>query len=359
MLPKISIIIPIYNVEPYIEECLQSVMRQTYRGMIECILVDDCGTDKSIEIAKRIIAEYEGPIEFRVLHHEQNRGLSAARNTGIENASGDYVYFLDSDDWISDDCIEKLTYPLSFEQYDFVVGDYVREGVDSLVLCSEGEYHENGLKPVGYSGKGLKFNGRKGIPVSACNKLFKKSFLFDNQLLFEVGRVYEDSIFYFDLVCVERKYYVVKSYTYYYRKRDDSITTSGSQSVKILNYVSLFQSLRDRVRQDKCKNIDGIYDYYLFWVKRVFLWISNVEMDEKMLDYVQKETKGFLEVIPNIRYLSSKHDRLIYLFCRKDQTYLRFQYVRQQYADKYANRLSGRIMRNLLSLIPTKKIKSE
>ena len=82
-------------------------------------------------------------------------------------------------------------------------------------------------------------------------------------------------------------------------------------------------------------------------------------MDETMLNYVQKETHGFLDVIPNIRYLNDKHDRLIYFFCRKDQTYLRFQYVRQQYADKYAKRLSGRIMRNLLGMIPSEKAKSE
>ena len=106
MLPKISIIIPIYNVEPYIEDCLQSVMRQTYRGMMECILVDDCGTDNSMKVAEQLIKIYNGPIDFKVLHHEHNRGLSAARNTGIDAACGDYVYFLDSDDWISDDCFE-------------------------------------------------------------------------------------------------------------------------------------------------------------------------------------------------------------------------------------------------------------
>ena len=347
MLPKVSIVIPVYNVEPYIEECLQSVMRQTYKGAMECILVDDCGTDNSIKVAGQLIEAYKGPIDFKVVHHEHNRGLSAARNTGMDAACGEYVYFLDSDDWISDDCIEKLTQPLGLEQYDFVIGHYEREGKDSIVSCPEGEYYK----------KGLKSYGPTGIPVSACNKLFRKSFLLDNQLLFEVGKVYEDSIFSFDLACVERKYYVIKPITYYYRRRANSIITRKNPNAIVVDCVGLFQSLRDRVRQEKYKNIDGIYDYYLFWVKKVFGWISSVEMDEAMLDYVQKETRGFLDVIPNISYLSSKHSRLIYLFCRKDQTYSRFQYVMQQYTDKYANRLSGKIMRNLLNLIPSKKVK--
>ena len=80
---SISIIIPIYNVEPYIASCLHSVMAQTYTGSIECILVDDCGQDDSIGVAKKVIANYQGPIRFHILHHEHNRGLSAARNTGM------------------------------------------------------------------------------------------------------------------------------------------------------------------------------------------------------------------------------------------------------------------------------------
>ena len=97
---KLSIIIPVYHVAPYIEDCLRSVMRQTYQGAMECLIVDDCGTDDSMAIAERTIATYEGPIVFQVLHHERNRGLSAARNTGTLAAKGDYLYYLDSDDEI-------------------------------------------------------------------------------------------------------------------------------------------------------------------------------------------------------------------------------------------------------------------
>ena len=94
---KVSIIIPIYNVAPYIKRCLQSVADQTYKD-IECILIDDCGSDNSINLAKEFIYDYKGNILFTILHHEENKGLSAARNTGLRYAKGEYVYFLDSDD---------------------------------------------------------------------------------------------------------------------------------------------------------------------------------------------------------------------------------------------------------------------
>ncbi len=104
----VSIIIPVYNVAPYIEDCLWCVMCQTYIGPIECLIVDDCGTDESILIAERMIEKYEGPILFKILHHGHNRGLSAARNTGMEKAVGEYIFFIDSDDVITADCLEKM-----------------------------------------------------------------------------------------------------------------------------------------------------------------------------------------------------------------------------------------------------------
>ena len=91
---KITIVIPVYNVAPYIEECLRSVMNQSWQGTIECILVDDCGADNSMKIINQILQSYQGDLEFKIIHHEQNRGLSAARNSGIDAATGDYVYFL-------------------------------------------------------------------------------------------------------------------------------------------------------------------------------------------------------------------------------------------------------------------------
>ena len=103
----VSVIIPIYEVSDYVERCIRSVIGQSYSD-IECIIVDDATKDDSIVKCERLIEEYDGPIRFRVLHHEVNRGLSAARNTGTEEATGEWIYYLDSDDEITPDCLEKL-----------------------------------------------------------------------------------------------------------------------------------------------------------------------------------------------------------------------------------------------------------
>lgn len=101
--PVISIIVPVYNVETYIEKCLQSICRQSYNN-IEIIVVDDCSTDKSVAVCERYAAKDN---RIRVLHSEKNQGVSAARNRGMEYANGDYYMFVDSDDWIEPELCEN------------------------------------------------------------------------------------------------------------------------------------------------------------------------------------------------------------------------------------------------------------
>lgn len=120
----ISVIVPIYNVENYILECLQSVAAQTKTKNVECILVDDCGTDNSVKVAEQFISDYKGDISFALFHHSENKGLSAARNTGIKNARGKYLFFLDSDDTIKPYCLDELFALAEKYHADMVQGSY-------------------------------------------------------------------------------------------------------------------------------------------------------------------------------------------------------------------------------------------
>ncbi len=106
--PLISILIPVYNVEQYISRCICSVMAQTYTGRMECIIVDDYGTDGSISRAEQLMKDYKGSIEFLILRHTHNRGLAAARNTAVAASNGEFVIHVDSDDWIEANMVEDL-----------------------------------------------------------------------------------------------------------------------------------------------------------------------------------------------------------------------------------------------------------
>ena len=201
-------------------------MRQTYQGAIECILVDDCGTDKSIAMAGQLIAEYKGPVEFRILHHEHNRGLSAARNTGTDAATGDYIYYLDSDDYISDDCMEVLTEPLKEKDYDVVVGDFEIIGEDwGIPKLNIDEHKLEGLNilPLYCAGQ---------IYVMVWNKLYRSEFLRRCHLYFKEGMIHEDDLFSFQAFSCVQRVFVCKEKTYKYLVRQNGIMSLKNYTLK-------------------------------------------------------------------------------------------------------------------------------
>lgn len=217
---KVSIVIPVYNVAEYIKDCLQSVMRQTYRGQMEVLVVDDCGTDDSIKIASELIADYKGDTVFLLLHHASNRGLSAARNTGTVAATGDYIYYLDSDDYISDDCIAVLTQHLDEYDYDMVVGDLKMFGNPrniSFLPQEEGSI-------LGNEAIFRRFYAPRMIYIMACNKLVKRSLFLHFDLSFLEGQLHEDELWTYKCSCAIQSLYVSRNVTYYYRIREGSIT---------------------------------------------------------------------------------------------------------------------------------------
>ena len=231
-LPRISIIVPVYNVEPYIAECLQSVMNQTYQGPMECFMVDDCSTDRSMEIVERMIAGYEGSIEFSILHQEQNLGLSAARNTGIDVSSGDYVFFLDSDDVLSEDCIEYLISLIRGEDFAMIAGgtkvfydDYDKSSRDV----------PSDVRQISGREFLFKWIDDHSSVISAWNKLYSIKYLHKFKVLFRGISYSEDVLFNFELFCRSSIICVSNKITYHYRKREGSLTYNAAKNV--LDYI--------------------------------------------------------------------------------------------------------------------------
>ena len=230
---KVSIIVPIYNVAPYIKRCLQAVADQTYKD-IECILIDDCGSDNSIDLAKEFIYEYKGSILFTILHHDKNKGLSAARNTGLRYAKGEYVYFLDSDDAITSDCIESLMdFAKKYPDAAFVQGNFLDE---------EGNINRYGwhmhLSEYYKNHDELEELILSKVVTSACNKIIKKTFLTDLNLIFPEGILHEDMYWSFFLAKYTKAAAYVNKGTYIYYCNNNSIVTSLSNQSRIKRYSS-------------------------------------------------------------------------------------------------------------------------
>ena len=209
-------------------------MHQTYREL-EVLLVDDCGTDDSIAIVKRMLGGEEeaviDKVHYRILHHERNRGLSAARNTGIDAAIGEWLFFLDSDDCITEDCIDTLVKTATQEEgielaiSNYEASDGTRAG--GPLLLSDGVYTESLLDYY------LDF--KYYVPV--WNKLVRYSFLRKERLYFEEGLIHEDDLWSFCAACVVSKLAITNKVTYHYLIRETSLDHLPDQRIHILNYA--------------------------------------------------------------------------------------------------------------------------
>ena len=134
---NISIIIPVYNVELYIERCLDSIMNQTFTDGVECIIVNDCSPDKSLEIAQHLINQYKGNILFRIISHDKNQGVAAARNTGLKAAQGEYIIQIDSDDYCEPNMLEEMYKKACENESDIVVTDFWEQYTNEAKYISQ------------------------------------------------------------------------------------------------------------------------------------------------------------------------------------------------------------------------------
>lgn len=263
----ISIIIPIYKVEPYIEKCIESVIHQTYRDL-EIILVDDCSPDRSMEIAKEAIEEssFSKDLLFKFMKHDKNRGLSAARNTGIDAATGEYLFFLDSDDSISNDCIEKLQSYTQFK-YDIIQGGHYKT--------------DRSLPPNPRANIPMKTNEEvlnnfiKGnIIQNAWNKLCNRLFIINNKLYFKDGLINEDDLWTFQCLCFSRSYFACSDITYIYNVRPNSIMTSINGENLIQNLIKIYGMkinfcVANNIYGDLTNQIIRGFSYWIFkWNKQ-------------------------------------------------------------------------------------------
>ena len=223
---SVSIVVPVYNVSLYIERCIKSVMAQNY-PVKECIIVDDASPDDSIAKCVRLIDRYDGPTRFVILHHGHNRGLSAARNSGTDNAQGDYVFYLDGDDELTPDCIEKLARPIERDSsIEIVQGNHqvLKDGVTWIgneKLSVEEDFFSSTAVRECYYEKAI-------LRVTAWNKLIAKRFLVDNGLSFPEGLLHEDVTWAFYVVKYLQHLYMIPDVTYHYYVRPLSISTGAS-----------------------------------------------------------------------------------------------------------------------------------
>ena len=230
----ISVIIPVYKVEKYIRRCLESIIDQENdRFMIECLIVDDCSPDNSMAIVEEVMDNYRGSaICFKIIKHEVNKGLSAARNSGIMASTGEYLYFIDSDDHILENTFKcYYSYFLEHPSVDVIMGNSLETEFGRLTNSSE--TNDNNTICLINDKRTLIHNVlRRQVDRHAWNKLIRRSIIIENDLFFDDGLLYEDVTWTYRLSFVVSSILIVPELTYMYEYNPSSIIHTHAERAK-------------------------------------------------------------------------------------------------------------------------------
>lgn len=274
----VTVVIPVYNVDKYLERCIKSVIGQTYKKL-EIILIDDGSSDGS-----GIICDEWSKRDNRIrVFHQTNRGLAAVRNKGIELATGDYIAFVDSDDWIS------------FDTYGYMLNlmDHYDADIVDISICET--FNDNPKTDLNspiitlFEGKDIIYNYMLcGIsaksPYSACRKLYKLSSI--NNIRFEVGIINEDIIFNY-LVLLNAKRIVKSTKKCYYYFQDGESTTRGGLKQRDFDLLKVSKKLQELSECESYKNIALLgkvkyaRSYFSLLSKIAFYGIADPSINKK------------------------------------------------------------------------------
>lgn len=310
----VSIITPVYNVEKYVRDSLESVFNQNYRN-IEIIIVDDRGTDNSMKIVREVMANC--PFTYSIITQERNCGVSEARNIGINQASGDYIFFLDSDDLITSDCIELLYNNIIKHDADMVISNYN--------FLYEKDFNTV-LKKL------INFNNNKNIDVSLVkyneendyvwNILYKKDLIINNEIYFEKDiRLAEDALWITLIQFKAKKMIRINAQTYFYR------ITSKSSCISL------------------CAN-DKYVNNLILVIERLFIYLSSGEFSSKEKGVIISRIRSYKNGI----YSSIVSDKVN----KEDVNYEKLRKIKIKYNDLTGIQISTRKknIERLLSIMP-------
>lgn len=302
---EISVIIPVYNVEKYLAKCLDTVINQTFKD-IEIICVNDGSTDNS----RKILEEYKNKDSRIIIIDKENGGLSSARNVGMQIATGKFLSFIDSDDWVDLTMLEKLYNNITSLNTDISICavhqfDEKTQKIDDSVPYFTLEFFNKTFDNRAFSYEETK-PFLMDVCVMAWNKLYRHSFIKEYNATFPEGLIWEDGPFFFSIYFKTNRVSIIRDFLYYYRinRKGSIVQIGGKQFIDIIDVVELmYNSIKDLPCFDEIKNEfyrrkadDIVYRYNLIAAKYKNMFSKKLKsktflFDENIfdLDLIERE----------------------------------------------------------------------
>lgn len=284
---KVSVIIPVYGVEKYIERCARSLFEQTLEE-IEFIFVNDCTKDDSITILERVVDDYpKRKKDVLILHHEQNKGLPAARHTGILRATGEFVAHCDSDDWLELDAYKLMYEKAVLEDADVVVCDY--QGNDGERV----ERIETGLRTTDKEAflRSLMF---QRCSWSLWNKLVRRTTCYKEDIIFPKANMGEDMLLCVQLLLNAKRISYIPYPIYNYFNNKGSISRTLDLNKVHINIIQLLDNTNAVISVLDGKDLSTKYKKEIYWLK------YNVKLNAMRLCVTKKYYHFWCSIYPEI-----------------------------------------------------------
>lgn len=312
-MPKYSIIIPFYNVEDYIIDCVKSIKFQKYSDF-EALFIDDGSLDGSHERLKEYLKN--NPDNRIKIFKKKNGGLSDARNYGISKSVGKYICFIDSDDFIDNDFVSKIDSKIKNEDIDILIFDFYEYYDNSKKILKKGITDKSNKKNILIS------------PPAAWNKVYNKNLFIKNNIRYPLGLWYEDLATTPRLILNSKKILYLNEPLYYYRQRQGSIMTTLNN--KNLDMIKSLDMIYDYYKKNKYlsmykEEIEKLYIFNCYYLVRIY-GQSKVKNKLKMQRYViaylnTKFDKWYentyfkkINILSKMNMLFMKYDKLLFIY---------------------------------------------
>lgn len=284
MIPKVSVIVPIYKAEKYIERCVMSLLKQTLKE-IELIFVDDCSPDRSIDILKRTIEQYPNKLNhIKLVHHNTNLGVSISRQDGVNAAIGDYIIHCDPDDWVEPEMYNSV-YNYAIQNHaDIVICDYVMEYHDKSVL------KKIDLKDTSSTNLMNALVGGK-LHGGLWNKLVKRKFITNNNIFFTPGlNICEDLIYCLRLMQKRPSVSYLNIPLYHYDKYSNpNAMTQLSTTHNRTQFYNWLNAFNETIKNKNTNVYRTGYTYIAYWA-----FTHNIFSNKEYRDLFAKDIKLLL-----------------------------------------------------------------
>lgn len=297
----ISVIVPIYNMEKYLDKCIESIVEQTYKK-IEIILVDDGSVDNSLKICNKWKKK-----DNRInVYHKKNGGLSDAKNFGIKQAKGKYISFIDADDWIELNMYEELINEMIEKKLDIIIcGRYLEyENGKKIKQCTQNNICMSSEETI------IKLDTFGGFDMSSCDKIYIKELF--NGIEFPVGKKCEDAYVTYKLFAKSKKIEYYSKIFYHYLQRKNSISKNKKVNMDLI-YAS-----EEQIQFMK-KNYQNLIEVskinFAFSVKNLYeqCIIRKIKPSGELQKYKNK-VKDYVNIILKSKYLDKRHKIIFIIF---------------------------------------------